>query len=265
MKSSREDLIIVPCHGVFTGTDPLDPCDWVIEKWQEHDLCHFIAHVQTGLDLFIGRAGIESLGTMRHIMFSGGRTKQETEQSEALGYYKIASIILKDSEWSDKYREAILEEYARDSFENVLFCICRFWQLYARFPTHIHIVGFPFKKRRFKFLHFPAINQLLLSVSNDLDSIINGFIPINFEYHSVHLNSPNSESWIQDDDDIAEKDTAFPLFKLCPYGNGGPLLEKKRSRTRDLPDIGNTSHPGSLKAIPYGCLFPESWKFLFIL
>lgn len=47
---------------------------------------------------------------------------------------------------------ATTEEYARDSFENLLFGICRFQQVAGRYPRNVTVVGWAFKETRFDLL-----------------------------------------------------------------------------------------------------------------
>jgi hypothetical protein len=50
-----------------------------------------------------------------------------------------------------------VEEYAKDSYENLLFSICRFKEITHRYPSRITVVGFDFKAYRFTELHRKAI------------------------------------------------------------------------------------------------------------
>ncbi len=45
------------------------------------------------------------------------------------------------------------EEHARDSLENVLFSLCRFYEITGRWPRRITVVGFAYKARRFVEFH----------------------------------------------------------------------------------------------------------------
>ncbi|CAG8648588.1 1263_t:CDS:2, partial [Dentiscutata heterogama] len=49
------------------------------------------------------------------------------------------------------------EEYARDSYENLLFSICRFTEVTGHYPQNITVIGFEFKRKRFLDLHRAAI------------------------------------------------------------------------------------------------------------
>ena len=51
---------------------------------------------------------------------------------------------------------AVTEEFARDSFENLLFSICRFYEIVGKWPEQVTIVSWSFKKNRFE-LHRQAI------------------------------------------------------------------------------------------------------------
>lgn len=226
-------LIIVPCHGIFIGSDPFDVNQWLLESWQKYDLIHYIEHVKKGLELQRTEAAV--------LVFSGGRTKPQCDRSEAAGYLAIASILSEP----DPIHDVLLEEHARDSFENVFFSICRFYQSYMSFPANIQVVGFPFKQKRFTQLHFPTIKELIAPYSKKHRI---------FKYHSVTLDSTlthQAPPWLEDVEDEQGHDTAFPLFQACPLGNTGALLVKRQTR-----------HPtGAL--IPYSTIFPPPWSDLF--
>lgn len=56
-----------------------------------------------------------------------------------------------------------MQEHARDSFENVLFSLCRFYELTGHYPAAITAVSYTLKQRRFEEVHraavrFPASN-----------------------------------------------------------------------------------------------------------
>lgn len=50
-----------------------------------------------------------------------------------------------------------LEEFARDSYENLLFSICRFKEATGNYPSRVTVIGFDFKENRFSKLHRKAI------------------------------------------------------------------------------------------------------------
>ena len=52
---------------------------------------------------------------------------------------------------------AVLQDKARDSFENLLFGLCRFYELTGRYPEFVVVVGYEFKRQRFEQLHRSAL------------------------------------------------------------------------------------------------------------
>ena len=52
---------------------------------------------------------------------------------------------------------SVTQEHARDSFENLLFSICRFHALTGAYPEKLLIVSYEFKHQRFASLHARAV------------------------------------------------------------------------------------------------------------
>lgn len=52
---------------------------------------------------------------------------------------------------------SLLQEHARDSFENLLFGLCRFYELTGHFPDDLLVIGYEFKHERFADLHRAAL------------------------------------------------------------------------------------------------------------
>ena len=50
-----------------------------------------------------------------------------------------------------------MQEHARDSFENLLFSLCRFYELTGHYPDHLLVIGYDFKHERFADLHRAAL------------------------------------------------------------------------------------------------------------
>ena len=50
-----------------------------------------------------------------------------------------------------------VEEFARDSYENLLFAVARFYEITGKYPKKITIVGFEYKRERFERVHRRAI------------------------------------------------------------------------------------------------------------
>jgi hypothetical protein len=50
-----------------------------------------------------------------------------------------------------------LQEHARDSFENLLFSLCRFYELTGHYPANITAVSYILKQKRFEEVHRAAV------------------------------------------------------------------------------------------------------------
>lgn len=151
-----EDLIIVPGHAVYLSSNfraAREEANWILEPFQllEGEAKAFIKHMEIGVREVA--ANPEAL-----LIFSGGKTRREAgAMSEASSYWQVSRAF----EWfgADVGVESrvFTEEHARDSFENVLFSMCRFYELTGRFPRKITVVGFASKRERFEKQHLGAL------------------------------------------------------------------------------------------------------------
>jgi hypothetical protein len=161
-------------------------------------------------------------------MFSGGQTKIAAgAMSEAQSYYFLAKELLRGLSLNESMIErCYTEQYARDSFENVLFSIARFKQITGEYPKRITISGFEFKKYRF-------INLHLKTLKFNMDSI--GYVGID--------PSPDydkeSREWIKYFQELKDSEYKYAAseFEKDPLGNGTVLGKKKTDRNPF-----NTSH-----------------------
>jgi hypothetical protein len=200
-----DNLIIVAGHAVFLGRsefDPLDDRNWVLEPFQAGEPRFYLGHIKAGV--IAAAADPRAL-----LIFSGGQTRERAgPRSEAQSYWMIAEQF---NWWLHALRDrATTEEYARDSFENLLFSLCRFYECTGRFPQRVDVVSWAFKARRFE-LHRQAVR----------------FPADSFLFHGVN-----------DPEDIAaavesEQRLALIPFTQDPYGaseatSGLPLLGDKR-------------------------------------
>ena len=55
------------------------------------------------------------------------------------------------------FGRATTENYAMDSYQNLLFSIARFWEYTGQFPDKITVVGYDFKRPRYEELHRTAL------------------------------------------------------------------------------------------------------------
>lgn len=201
-------LVILPCHSIWKGGNSagVNPEEWILASFQLEGRDHlcFLDHIRTSL----GRLENEDDGVL---IISGGRTKKELSDSEASSYLKLAKAMNGGAVSS----RIFLEENARDSFENVLFLILKFEELFQKYPERIIVVGFEFKRARFMELH---LNRAL------------GFPLQNITYIG---NSPSPDcdlTTYKRNLEYAELKYGYKPFKNDLYGVGEYLSEKRSIR-----------------------------------
>ncbi|KAF8063850.1 SPAC57A10.07 [Scenedesmus sp. PABB004] len=148
-------LVLVAGHAVYTGVDyalATKESSWFLEAYQQVP-----GQAQTLLDHI--KLGIETAAAdpSALLLFSGGQTRQAAgPRSEGLSYWMVAEA----AGWfglTDVRMRAFTEEHARDSFENVLFSLCRFFELTGHYPARITAVSYSLKQQRFEQLHRAAV------------------------------------------------------------------------------------------------------------
>jgi hypothetical protein len=196
------NLVLVAGHAVYVGHDFLDPeqdRNWFLQPFQRGEPPFYIEHIRAGVD--VARRDPSSLLT-----FSGGQTRREAgPRSEAQSYWNLAEHF----QWwgiPQVSERSTTEEFARDSFENLLFAICRFKECCGRYPHEIRVVSWAFKENRFS-LHREAL----------------GIPESRFEFYGA--NQPEDLAG-------AEKGEARAIaaFQKDPYGTGGDLGQKRADR-----------------------------------
>lgn len=196
-----EHLILTPGHAVWNlRGDPAADASWYLRDYQRGEPCLYLAHIRRAVDL--AAADRDAL-----LVFSGGQTFLDAgPRSEAQGYWMLAEHF---GYWPqpDVRARGTTEEFARDSFENVLFSICRFREVTSAWPRRITVVGWGFKARRFSDLHRAVL----------------GFPAERFHYAAVN-----------DPADLAaaarEEASNRTAFAADPYGSFSALAEKRRGR-----------------------------------
>jgi hypothetical protein len=143
-------LVIVPGHAVMKVGEishaKEEESAWYLLDYQLGqgfpEIIH--SHIEEGIS-------IASSDPKAVLIFSGGQTRQDVgPMSEAASYYYYAKYYNLLSSLSSSTPTPIhLEEYARDSYENILFSICRFHEVTSAYPDQITVVGFDFKSKRF--------------------------------------------------------------------------------------------------------------------
>ena len=127
----------------------------------------------------------------------------------------------------------VTEEYATDSFENLMFSICRFREVTGSYPTHISLVSFSFKRQRFETLHAGALQ----------------WPTTRFEY--VGIDPPASTGFNLQESSEGEKRNSMLPFQSDPYGCHSEVLQQKRKER----------NPFSRKA-PYELTCPDMKELL---
>eukprot|EP00536_Pseudo-nitzschia_multiseries_P016017 jgi/Psemu1/320953/estExt_fgenesh1_pm.C_10000004 len=147
------------------------------------------------------------------LIFSGGETRAVSgPQTEAQAYYHVADAMnLWPSDPNTSVRaRTTTEEFATDSFENLLFSIARFREVTGRYPEKITVVSFSFKHRRFETLHAPALRW-----PSD-----------RFAY--IGVDPPASTGFDLADASNGELNNAAAPFEGDPYGCHSEVLQNKR-------------------------------------
>lgn len=176
--SPYNHAIILAGHAVFRSGPFCPPesvasdVNWTLLSFQRGEPKFYLDHI---------RFAIHAAGSDKRalLIFSGGRTRRDAGPvSEARGYYNAAlSLGLLER---DIAARVVLEEYARDSYDNCLFGIARFAQSTGRLPAFVTMVSWEFKERRFlahmTALNFPRDRFFFLGVGTpaDLDSALAG-------------------------------------------------------------------------------------------
>ncbi|WCJ43415.1 hypothetical protein M5689_024153 [Euphorbia peplus] len=219
-----KNLVMVAGHSVYTSSDcgKVDKEDsWFLETYQRHpgQAATFVSHIQGGVD-------VASKDSTTLLLFSGGETRKNAgPRSEAQSYWTVAeSKGWFGNEESVKWR-ALTEEHARDSFENLLFSVCRFRELTGAYPENITVVSYDFKEERFSQLHRSAI----------------GFPESRFFYFGTPASLTSKEAALKgealvraqfQEDPYGCRTTLWrkkigrdPFHRSIPYPNGCPEIE----------------------------------------
>ncbi|KAJ8762965.1 hypothetical protein K2173_023094 [Erythroxylum novogranatense] len=207
--SKLRNLVMVAGHSVYTSSS----CgkieneeSWFLESYQKHpgQASTFVSHIQNGV-------AIAAKDDSALLLFSGGETRKDAgPRSEAQSYWTVAeSKGWFGNQESVRWR-ALTEEHARDSFENLLFSVCRFRELTGTYPHNITVVSYDFKEERFANLHRSAI----------------GFPEWRFFFSGTPAatNSGSKEPALKGEASVRAQ------FQQDPYGCRGSLSRKKLGR-----------------------------------
>ncbi|KAL6768781.1 hypothetical protein ACKKBF_B16175 [Auxenochlorella protothecoides x Auxenochlorella symbiontica] len=202
--SNLSTLILVAGHSVYTGLDYHDAqgsSSWYLLDYQKEvkgQTESFMAHIRLGVE----QAAADPKSVL---LFSGGKTRASAgPRAEAEGYWLVAEA----NDWfgfPEVRRRAFTEEKARDSFENLLFGLCRYYELTGHHPTHVTVVGYEFKKARFQDMHRAAVRYPATS----------------FSYVGTPALTPSA---------VDGEAAAAAAFRTDPYGCSGALAAKRAER-----------------------------------
>ena len=151
-----QSLVIVACHSVYIGTDfshPEDQSSWALLDYQKlpGQTESFVQHIQLG----VKEAAMDGKSLL---LFSGGKTRKDAgPRAESMGYWMVAEANNWFGYKNVVKSRAFTEEKSRDSLENIIFSLCRFYELTGRYPEKITIVSYDFKEERFLETHRRAI------------------------------------------------------------------------------------------------------------
>lgn len=209
-----DTLIILPCHSIWKDGPSLgeNRAEWHLASFQLEGYDHlcFKEHITKSVELL-------EHDTSSLLVISGGQTKVECPNiSESLSYFNLLLKLNRNCELIDRITT---EEFARDSLENVIFLICRYYEMLNRYPKKIKIVGFKFKRERF--LKHHLIEALKIS-SSDIEYIGNSPNPKDLDQEGRELYFKSLEE--------SEYEFAVKHFRSDYYGLDSFLAKKKLLR-----------------------------------
>lgn len=193
LQQTTPTLVMVPGHGIYVNGE-----------WR---VASFLQRFVPGMNAQIREAARRVRRNPRALaVFSGGYTHLDLGPISEGSTYIQAGVANGDIS-PESMSRCVAEEFARDSFENLLFSLCRFKQHTGEYPHEVVVVGFEFKRERFVNEHRRAIR----------------FPKHRFAYIGI----PKGEFPEQVN---MERAGTIPQFHQDPYGCMPPLSTKKHER-----------------------------------
>jgi hypothetical protein len=195
-----KSLVMVAGHAIPHKFDRLDRDEgWYLKPFQAGEGSLYLEHVKRGVEVAVEKP--DSL-----LIFAGGQTDAAAgPRSEGQGYWLAADYF----GWFGRPEvraRADTEEFSLDSFQNLLYGVCRFREITGGYPIGIVALGWKFKGPRFD-LHRRALR---LPASS-------------FRYEGVN-DPPTLEENLP-----FEKARAL-LFEQDPYGASAEPARKREAR-----------------------------------
>ncbi|TKA78883.1 hypothetical protein B0A49_01648 [Cryomyces minteri] len=170
----KTDLVILCCHAIYARgpnssvlNNPHDESQWHLQPFQRGEHETFMQHIAASFAYITTSTAHERTV----LVISGGATRrgEGVGISEARSYLHAycdgqtqtrvgAAGVNVDVETLLSEGQVLLEEYATDSLQNLLFSIVRFRRAVGTWPRMITVVTHAFKAERFLDLHAPAIH-----------------------------------------------------------------------------------------------------------
>lgn len=146
------------------------------------------------------------------LILSGGQTRFGCHQSEGQSYYELALVHGFWGHASVVAERTTTEDFARDSYENVVFGIARFRECTGRYPERLTVVSWRFKEKRFR--------HHAMSIRWPISELL-------FRYEAVC--NPLGDALIPA---LAAEERTLEAFRKDPTGSmpDGPLLAKRQKR-----------------------------------
>jgi len=194
-------LVAVTGHAIYLAEHdaPLDDRNWFLQEYELGEPPLLLEHIRRGVE--IAHADATSL-----LVFSGGQSRAAAgPRSEAEGYWRLANRF----DWwglNEVEQRSATEGYARDSFENLLFSICRFREWTGEYPQHVDLLSWEFKRERF-------------------DLIRGALRLLEDKFTFIGVNQPPDLAAA-----TAGEARAVAAIALDPYGSGPEIQSKRNAR-----------------------------------